>query len=208
MAALQYRRTPLAVVAALGCFLAFAAQAQETGACLVAGLRGPATMLRDGSSSRLVRGAALRSDDQIVTGINARLRIACGGGVEITIGPDSSVSMRSIAEAGGGRSLIDLIGGILRVALAPHFARDRFELRTPTAVAAARSTAWITEAGATSTAVFVLDGEVTVRSLQTGAAVEVPAGFGTDVAAAAAPTPPVRWGEPRAERARQRTAFP
>ena len=213
MAAPQYRiasRIPCAAAAALGCVLAFAAEAQEAaGSCIVSGLRGPATVLREGSSRRLAQGVKLQSDDQLVTGARARLRIDCSGGVEVTIGPDSSVSMRAIAEAGaGGRSLIDLIGGILRVALAPHFARDRLELRTPTAVAAARSTAWVTEADATSTAVFVITGEVSVRNRQTGDAVEVPAGFGTDVAASAAPTTPVRWGQPRVQRALQQTAFP
>lgn len=177
--------------------------------CVVSGLRGPATVLRDGSSTRLARGAALRSDDQLVTGAKARLRIGCSGGVEITIGPDSSVSMRAIAEAGsGGRSLIDLIGGILRIALAPHVDRNRLELRTPTAVAAARSTAWVTEADAAKTAVFVIAGEVSVRSRQTGDTVGIPAGFGTDVAASAAPSAPVRWGQPRVDRALQQTAFP
>lgn len=203
-------RIPFAVLAAWGCVLAVTAEAQAAAdMCVVSGLRGPATVLRDGSSTRLARGAALRSDDQLVTGAKARLRIGCSGGVEITIGPDSSVSMRAIAEAGsGGRSLIDLIGGILRIALAPHVDRNRLELRTPTAVAAARSTAWVTEADAAKTAVFVIAGEVSVRSRQTGDAVGIPAGFGTDVAASAAPSAPVRWGQPRVDRALQQTAFP
>lgn len=216
MATLQHRivrRIP-AAAAALGCALAFAAQAQSqaqetAGTCTVSGLRGPATVLREGGSRRIVQGAKLQGDDQLVTGAKARLRIDCSGGVEVTIGPDSSISMRAIAEAGAqGRSLVELIGGILRIALAPHFPRDRLELRTPTAVAAARSTAWIAEARVDHTAVFVIAGEVSVRSRQTGADVTVPAGFGTDVPASAAPTAPVRWGQPRADRALRETAFP
>src|SRR3546814_13391823 len=97
MAALLYRvafRMPSAAAATLGCLLAFApavsAGAQDSAAdCTVARLRGTATVLRDGSSSRLVPGAALRGDDQLVTGAKARLRITCRGGIELTIGPHS-----------------------------------------------------------------------------------------------------------------------
>lgn len=213
MAARLYRVascTPFAAAAALGCFLAFAARAQEPAAgCTVARISGTAVVLRDGGSSRLAPGASLGSDDQLVTGARARLRIACKDGVEITIGPDSSVAMRALATAGTeSRSLIELVGGILRIALAPHFARDRLELRTPTAVAAARSTAWTAEADAGKTAVFVIEGTVSVSSRATGATAEVSAGFGIDVPATGAPAAPVRWGQPRAERALQLTAFP
>lgn len=205
------RRCLRAIAAAAGFLLlaATAVQAQEAGDCTVTRLRGPASVLRDGGSIRLVSGAALRSDDQLVTGDRALLRLACPDGIDVTVGADSTVSLRFLTETGtASRSLFYLIHGILRIALAPRFARERVELRTPTAVAAARSTAWIAEASARNTAIFVIEGDVAVRSLQTGEAVLVPATFGTDVAVDAAPTPPVRWGRPRAEAALRRTDFP
>lgn len=212
MAALQRQsgsRILLAVMAVLGCVLPFSVAAQSPEGCAVAALRGPAMILRDGNTIRVQAGTALRGDDQLVTGRRARLKIACRDGVEVTIGADTSISMRMIGEAGSAsRSIIDLIGGILRISLAPQFQRDRLELRTPTAVAAARSTAWITEAGSASTTVFVIAGEVAVSSPGREHTVVLPAGFGTDVAAGAAPREPVRWGPARVEQALQRTDDP
>src|SRR5690606_25523274 len=103
---------PCIAAAALGCLLASAmassAGAQEAAACTVARLRGTAAVLRDGGSARLTAGAPLRGDDQIVTGARTRLRIACSNGVEITIGPDSSVALRAVAAAGtDSRSLLE-----------------------------------------------------------------------------------------------------
>lgn len=213
LAALQRltgRRIPLAALAVLGCTLPVEVEAQTSpGACAVASLRGPATILRDGAAIPARTGTALHGDDQLVTGARSRLKVSCHAGFDITIGANTSVSMRAIAETGAAsRSIIDMIGGILRVTLAPHVPRDRLELRTPTAVAAARSTAWVTEASAASTAVFVIAGEVAVSSRADGRTVVLPPGFGTDVAAGAAPATPARWGQPRAERALQRTADP
>lgn len=213
LAALRKRigsRIPLALMVMLGCALPVAVAAQtSSGACTVAALRGPATILREGGALRAQTGTALHSDDQVVTGPRTRLKITCRDGAEVTIGAETSVSMQAIGDAGAAsRSIIDLIGGILRVSLAPQFQRDRLELRTPTAVAAARSTAWVTEASAASTAVFVIEGEVAVSNLAGDRTVVLPPGFGTDVPAGAAPNAPVRWGQARAERALQRTDDP
>lgn len=203
-------RILLAMLAA-GCGLAaFPAAGQTPGtACSIAALRGPAVILRNGASIRATDRTGLHSDDQIVAGPRARVKITCVTGLEMTVGADTSISIRAIEEAGAAdRSLVDLIGGIIRIGLAPHFVRDRLELRTPTAVAAARSTAWVTEASHSNTAVFVIAGEVNVSGRSGDKTVIVPAGFGTDIAAGAAPTAPLRWGQSRAEQALQRTAAP
>lgn len=186
------------------------ADAQQRGEnCTVMRQRGPVMILRDGRDDRPAVGAVIRADDQIVTGRNARLRLSCTGGIDATVGPNSSLSVQQLADTGPARkAFLDLFEGILRVTLAPAANRGGFEVRTPTAVAAARSTVWVTEVVPNSTAVFVAEGTVSVSSRQTGASVLLEPGFGTDVALNAAPTQPVRWGQARAESALRRTEAP
>lgn len=183
--------------------------AQAGGTCTIMRQRGPVTILREGRQHRPATGAVVQADDQIITGNNARLRLTCSGGVDATIGPDSSLSVSQVAAAGtADGALLDLIRGILRITLDPAISRSGFEVRTPTAVAAARSTMWITEAIPDRTAVFVAEGSVSVSSRQTGDSVLLQAGFGTDVALNAAPTTPVRWGQARIDSALRRTEAP
>lgn len=205
----QRCRKLLAAAAIAVAILPAGALAQDRQGCSVERIRGPATVLRDGTSLPLNRGMALRQDDQIVTGRKARIRIGCPGGADITIGPQSSLSLREIAGTGAtGSLLLDLVQGILRSALAPDVIRERFEVRTPLAVAAARSTEWVTEAQPDNAAVFVIEGSVAVSSRDTGDTVLVSAGRGTDVKPNAAPTPPAPWGQPRIDSALSRTSMP
>ncbi len=192
------------------CVAAFSAPAQQHGeSCTVMRQTGPVTILRGGRDDRSTIGTVISADDQIVTGRNARLRLNCSGGIDATIGANSSLSVQQLTEADQSRkAVLVLLEGILRITLAPSANRNSFELRTPTAVAAARSTIWTTEVLPAGTSVFVVEGTVSVNSRQSGASVLLEPGFGTDVAPNAAPTQPVRWGQARVESALRRTEAP
>ncbi len=187
------------------------AAAQQAAACQVTHLVGSAILLRDGASLPLAPGTPLHDDDQVVTGRNARLGIACLDGSTLVIGESSNLSLSTfaaLAEQTGGNVVLDLLEGILRLALSPESRRERFEVKTPTAIAAVRSTEWITETAADNTAVFVIDGTVAVRSRAVAGQVLLQPGFGTDVPRGAAPTEPKRWGQPRVDSALSRTSLP
>lgn len=188
-----------------------AAGAQQPGSCTVTHLSGTALLLRAGASLPLARGMPLYEDDQVVTDANARLGIACSDGSTLVIGESSNVALSTfsaLAEERDGSVLLDLIEGILRLALSSDVRRERFEVKTPTAIAAVRSTEWITEAAADNTAVFVVDGTVAVRSRTGEGQVLLQPGFGTDVPQGATPTEPKRWGPARVESALARTSLP
>jgi hypothetical protein len=187
------------------------AAAQQAAACQVTHLVGSAILLRAGASLPLAPGTPLHEDDQVVTDRNARLGIACLDGSTLVIGESSNVSLSTfaaLARESGGSVVLDLLEGILRLALSPESRRERFEVKTPTAIAAVRSTEWITEAATDNTAVFVIDGRVAVRSRAGEGQVLLQPGFGTDVPRGAAPTEPKRWGQPRVDSALSRTSLP
>lgn len=185
--------------------------AAQQPACQVTRLVGAAILLRDGASLPLAPGTPLQEDDQVVTDDGARLGIACSDGSTLVIGERSNVSLSTFAAftgERGGNVLLDLLEGILRLSLSPEVRWERFEVRTPTAIAAVRSTEWITEAAADNTAVFVIDGAVVVRSRTVEGQVLLEPGFGTDVPRGGAPTEPKRWGPARVESALSRTSLP
>jgi hypothetical protein len=85
-----------------------------------------------------------------------------------------------------------------------------FEIRTPTAVAAVRSTTWMLEYNAKGeTEVFVGEGVVAVtsRGKELGRAILEP-GRGTTVAKDKAPIAPEVWAQPRALDMRLRASMP
>lgn len=184
--------------------------AEPSATCAVARLVGTATVLRGGTSLPLRLGAVLRQDDQVITGDGSRLAIACSDGSSFVVGERCSLSLTAFDDAGqghGASGILDLIEGILRIALSPGPAWDGFAVRTATATAAVRSTEWVVEAVPGNTAVFVVEGAVSVSGRAGGQVVLRP-GFGTDVRAGAAPTEPKRWGAARAESALARTRLP
>ena len=101
-----------------------------------------------------------------------------------------------------------MIEGILRVTLPGTKRWNRFETVTDTAVASARSTAWIVDAKRYTTGVLALEGSVRVVGRTAPGEATLTPGQGTDVRRGAPPTQPVTWGLPRADAARARTTLP
>ena len=173
---------------------------------------GPATVERAGTSIPLSPNVLLYQEDRIVTGDAARVEIRCEDGSIIVVGDRSSVSLATFVtpptRRGGWVGVLSMIEGILRVTLPSRNRWNRLETVTDTAVASARSTAWIVDARRDTTGVFAIEGRVRVVGRTAPGEVTLTVGQGTDVRRGAAPTPPVTWGRPRVTTALERTSLP
>lgn len=201
----------LAVVFFVACGPAWAA-ADEMPIGKVVQKSGFVTLTREDRTRVVPVGAPVLAEDRVVTAADGRVEIAFRDRTVLVIGPASEVVVADYRIDGGGnrlRALLSLLGGILRSTVAKAPDGGTFDVETRVAVASVRSTEWVIEAeNREHTAVFVVDGavEVVSKSEKTGARVE--AGFGTDVFAGKAPTPPKQWGKKRVEAVLARTRMP
>jgi hypothetical protein len=156
----------------------------------------------------LAVGADLYLDDEVRTGADGRVVVESDAGLKLVIGAASEVRIRRWL-VDQQRSRIDVVlsmlTGVLRLLGEPTTTSRTVEVQTRAAVASVRSTEWVVEATGAGTAVFSVEGAVSVRSPQGG--VTLRTGDGTDVRLAAAPTPPVPWGRPRIDRTLARVPF-
>jgi ferric-dicitrate binding protein FerR (iron transport regulator) len=183
--------------------------AQETAPCHVTRQVGTATVLHGVAQTPLSIGAPVAAGDRIVTNTGGRVEVTCDDGSTIIVGEGTNVSLAIFQ--GDGRSykrLLRLLGGILRLHAAPGDQQNRFDVLTETAITSVRSTQWIVDAAPGKTAVFVAEGRVAVSGVGGLGTVLLAPGFGTDVAAGAAPTPPKAWGQARIDQVMARTTLP
>lgn len=173
-------------------------------------LVGTGNIIRASDVLPLAIGVALYQDDRLTTDADSRVEIKAVDGSILVIGGSSRVSLANFdtaAAEGGAAALIELFEGILRIDLSDDSAWDRFEVRTNTAIASVRSTQWIVEALPAKSAVFVVDGIVTVTDRIGRGAVELMAGDGTDIPFGAQPGAPKKWGKRRVAAALARTTI-
>ncbi|MDJ0948106.1 MAG: FecR family protein [Alphaproteobacteria bacterium] len=185
-----------------------AAEMRQVGEILLS--RGAVTAERTDGPVALAPGAPIYLADQIVTGPKARAKLRFSGGTVVALGAESRLNVAEYASEAGQResSILSLLGGILRITVSPTNRPARFDLQTQTAVASARSTDFIVEARPETSAVFVIEGRVAVARPDGRDEVELDPGFGTDVAAGAAPKAPKKWGQKRVEDVLARTHVP
>ena len=130
----------------------------------VAALRGSANIERDAEkeSARLNSQVSLR--DAVSTVAASRIKLHFIDDSILTLGEKSRVVVREFLNSRGvsGRSIFNLLEGRMRSVVG----KQRFEVHTPTAVAAARGTVFIHEAG-------VLDGKQYTRIICLEGVVEV-----------------------------------
>ena len=193
-------------IAALLALLSLAgpAQAEILRRCAITVVDGPRVEIRRaGVALPGVPGLEVFNGDLVVTGPGTRVTLACGDGMRVAVAGGTSIDLGTLtgaaaAESYGARLLRGLAGFVL-----PLVGTRRFEVRTPTAVAAVRSTEWLVEVeGDGATAVFVREGAVVVRALQGGAPQGgglLEAGEGIDVTAAGVAGPVTDWGAGRIE---------
>ena len=174
--------------------------AQEVRACSVSAIQGaPARARVSGQWHDLAVGPLARGAALIATGPGARVEIRCDDGLVLTLGAGIEVELEGlIGAAGPERSVgLRLLRGIVGIE-APNRSWKSFEVRTPLAIASARTTTWLVEyAEATGTGVFVRLGSVDVAAARGGATTRLDAGEGVTIVPGAARVQVVRWGEGR-----------
>lgn len=191
------------LVAALALALTQVAAFAGTRSCAVDGIEGAeARAWHGGAWVALATGTPVPPEAKVATGPDTRVNIRCDDGTVITIGPGTEVNLERVAgPSGPGTNVVlQLIEGIVGL-VAPNRTWDRFEVRTPVAIASVRSTEWLVEiSAADEAAVFVRAGRVAVLpSAGTGAALGP--GEGITVAGDGAPGPVKTWGAERIARA-------
>jgi len=176
----------------------------DTGTCAVANIQGSAgTLWRDGQGQPLRVAMTLDNRDRIETGEGTIVRLACAQDIEVTIGPVTELELSGITAQDEGWVAF-LMNGAAWFAR-PFFSEERFEVRTPSAVASVRSTEWFVTVDEGATAVFVDKGKVAVGAAQGGGLLEK--GRGIDVTANGVSGPVRIWGASRVSALRQRLGF-
>jgi hypothetical protein len=174
----------------------------------VTGLEGgAASILRAGMREVLSPGALAGTDGTIQTGPGTRLQVTCDDGTIVTVGPDSRVDLSDLlADSGGEPSVIvQLLEGIAGF-VAPEPAGAGFEVHTPVAVAAVRSTEWLVEHGPDAgTSVFVRSGSVAVSNAAETFVLQP--GEGITLARDSVLRPLARWGRERIDRSNGALGF-
>lgn len=139
-------------------------------------------------------GQMLSAGDRITTNATGSATITCDTGLTITIGGDTVIILDRVMtpnRRGAGIRLLEGIAGFLL----PQPRSGGFEVRTPSAVAAVRSTEWAIEVDQRATAAFVREGAVTVTG--SDGSVLLSPGEGVDVDAAGSVGAVVEWGDGR-----------
>lgn len=196
-----------AAFAAVFLFCASAAIAGER-ACAVSGMEGAdAVLWRFGEVRPLTVGALPPGEASIETGGTTRVEILCDDGVAVTIGADTRVSLESLVGAEPSKSVVlQIIEGVVG-AVAPGRNWRGFELRSPLAIAAIRSTEWLMQHDpASGSAVFVREGRVRVSSPRGEAYATLGPGEGIDVGPEGAGATKT-WGAARVEAVGDRLGF-
>jgi ferric-dicitrate binding protein FerR (iron transport regulator) len=166
--------------------------------CAITALEGPPARVEQGGSWQEVSAGALPlAATRIETGPATRLEVSCAGGFVVTIGPESVAELgdllRPDAEPGIVMTLLDGILGIVT----PDRTEGPVAVRTPAAIAAVRSTAWLVEhdPAAGASAVFVREGRVTVSNREI--AIVLRDGEGITLTSDTVVRPVANWGAPR-----------
>ncbi len=171
---------------------------------------GSVTVLRGSEPAVLRIGAPVFQGDRVITGSMARIRIELTDRSVLAIGSDTDVALtEQVSDSEGNpiRNVVSLLYGIVRATVQRVGPRQSSDIETQSAIASARSTDWLVEAGPGMSAVFVIEGEVTVGAC-TGGMVQLTPGLGTDVIGTAPPTAPAAWPQDRRDAALARTQLP
>ncbi|SEM70853.1 FecR family protein [Palleronia pelagia] len=164
--------------------------------CVILGLDGTARVSALGAGGRpaevglgVGRNATLRTAD------GARATLQCNGGLRVVVGPGSEVTVLRILEQAPRTFRLGIMQGIAGFIFGNGDAGEEVQVRTPSAVAAVRSTEWAMQVASGASAIFAREGDVFVFG-ETGTARLGP-GDGVDVSADGTVGAVVQWGQPR-----------
>lgn len=172
------------------------ASAQPSGACLIQRIEGTVTVSVGGAAPLAAQtGQTLAARDTVRTLPASRVSLGCAGGLKVVVGPDSAITVEGVLAAGSqpfGLRLLEGIAGFL------FKGSGGVQVRTPSAVAAVRSTEWAMRWANGVSEVFTREGTVTVSA--DGGTATLGPGDGVDVSDTGALKPVVQWRPPRIAR--------
>lgn len=167
--ALSFRRIGFVIAAACTLLIPQTARAEAASVAQVAEMIGQASAEGEDGTRPLRLGSAVHSGETLRTGAHSRLKLLFDDRSVLTLGPGTSLTIDSAVYRPNPdperSSVFALASGYVR-AIASRWAfggRQRFEVRTPTAVAGVRGTEFIvrlSESGQTEVA--VIEGSVDV----------------------------------------------
>ncbi len=180
-----------------GIGLAGSVGAQTQGTCVITQTEGQAVVSARGAGTQpAVIGLGLGLNAKLRTEADARVTMACSGGLEVVIGPESEIDVLGLLDHETrpfGLRLIDGIAGFL-------FSSEDgngVQVRTPSAVAAVRSTEWAMRVENRASAIFTREGTVFVSADDTVA--QLSPGKGIDVSSSGEVGSVTDWGSARIE---------
>jgi hypothetical protein len=191
----------------------------------VVALRGSATgqPSADAASTGLAVGETLTEGETLKTSADSRLKIALRDGSTLTLGADATLKLDHLS-LGADATSLTLTGGFLRALVAPVRADARFEVHTPSMVAAVRGTEWIENFNSSETQIFVAHGRVVASGVASGPADNVALtagdgvtfsdkmmtrglGTGSSLVGMSAHTPVLRWNAAKIRAFEDATSF-
>lgn len=177
--------------------LAGSVAAQTQGTCVITRMEGQAVVSARGAGAQpAVNGLGLGLNAKLRTEAEARVTMVCSGGLEVVVGPESEIDVLGLLDHEArpfGLRLIDGIAGFL-------FSSEDgngVQVRTPTAVAAVRSTEWAMRVENRASAIFTREGTVFVVVDDTVA--QLSPGKGIDVSSSGEVGSVTDWGSARIE---------
>ena len=180
--------------------------AEDLRVCVISSVEGNVSYLRrDGRAQSITPSMRIEHSDRIVTGKKTRVHLTCDDDATVTIGAETDIDLGDLLgpkeNQGYAARLFEGIAGFIL----PSSNGERFEVRTPNAVASVRSTAWTVDVAGDKTSVFVRDGLVAVVAQDAGG--ELGPGNGIDITSGGGPAPVKTWGAKRVVAMNARLGF-
>ena len=168
--------------------------AQDVKPCVIRSVEGRATVSAPGAGRHAAEvGLGMGANATLRTRAGARVTLLCPDDLRVVVGPGTEIAVARLVSGGPQPVALRLMRGIAGFLF--DGGGDGVQVRTPSAVAAVRSTQWAMRVGDGASAVFARDGAVFVQG--DDATVRLGPGDGVDVSASGAVGPVVRWGQAR-----------
>lgn len=191
-----HARRQIGIAAAALSMLVAPASAQPSDACQIQRIEGTVMVSVGGAVPLAAQpGQTLASRDTVRTLPASRVSLGCAGGLKVVVGPDSAITVEGVLATGSqpfGLRLLEGIAGFL------FKGSGGVQVRTPSAVAAVRSTEWAMRWANGVSEVFTREGTVTVSA--DGGTATLGPGDGVDVSDTGVLKPVVQWRPPRIAR--------
>jgi hypothetical protein len=188
--------TPIAFLLCAATVSDAEAQTPLRGVCVILAVEGAAQVSASGTGSRPAEpGLGLGRNAWLRTGDGGRATLGCDGDLRVVVGPASEFVVRRVLEEAPRTFRVQMMRGIAGFLFGSGDAGGEVQVRTPSAVAAVRSTEWAMQVAGGASAVFAREGAVFVVGARETA--RLGPGNGIDVTADGALGTVVQWGQPR-----------